>query len=104
MRTAFSSNSPGFVSSLCLLHRDNDVDIPATEAPFLLCKAQMATLTELLGEDQIQQVCLKRLCVVKVEEDILPFFMIAASESRYRTQVKLACFSVYRRGLHTDDT
>lgn len=55
----------------------------------------MATLTELLGEDQIQQVCLKELCVVKVEEDILPFFMIAASESRHRTQVKLACFSVY---------
>ena len=71
---------------------------------FRLCKVQMATLTELLGEDQIQQVCLKGLRVVKVEEDIPPFFMIAASESRHRTQVKLACFSVYRGGLHADDT
>lgn len=71
---------------------------------YLLRKAQMATLTELLGKDQIQQVCLKGLCAVKVEEDILPFFMIAASESRHRTQIKLACFSVYSRGLYADDT
>lgn len=63
---------------------------------------QMALLKELLGKDQIKQVCLKGLCIVRIQ-DILPIFLIAASESRHRAQIKLAFFSVYSGGLHADD-